>query len=144
MHGVSVDRLGELYRYCLPDCRMSLATWKELALSKMAVATSWLYESPLNFMASGSTGKAAETLVIGELGRRGLTVTGGQCLPGMDVRGGHVGPVRKGLHRELYAVDVGSLYPLIMLHGMAGSRACFLSVSWSSLPSVASGHRLTC
>ena len=62
-----MSKLGELYRYCLQDWHLSLSIWQELSLSRTMFAPSWLCKSPIEFMASGSTGRAAETFVIGEL-----------------------------------------------------------------------------
>ena len=49
---------------------------------------------------------------------KGFAITSKQCAPLMAVRCGHVAEVLRGLHRQLYGVDVGSMCPPIMLNGM--------------------------
>ena len=76
-----LSKLGDAYRYCLQDCQLPLSIWQELSLSRTEFATSWLCKAPIEFMASGSTGRAAETFVIGELW------VGSTILPGMRTQG---------------------------------------------------------
>ena len=104
LHQLGSQRLskpGELCRYSLQDCQLSLSIWQELSLRRTAFDTSWLCRSPIESMALGLTGRAAETFVIGELRRSGLTIPSWQCQPQMAVRGGHVVEVLRGLHRQL-------------------------------------------
>ena len=133
-----MSKLGELYRYCLQDWQLSLSIWQALGLSTTVFATSWLCKSPIEFMASGSTGRAAETFV------KGFAITSKQCAPQMAVRCGHVAEVLRGLHRQLYEVDVGSMYSSIMLNGMAGSRAGLLSTSLPGPTEAAAGRHQIC
>ena len=73
-----------------------------------------------------------------------MAITSRQRAPQMSVRGGHVAEVLRAFYRQFYEVDVGSLYPSIMLNGMGWESSLFVVNELARPDRWAGGHHRRC